>query len=181
MKKRAQTICALCWGCRFLPKREGGFLHIYCADFGGRKHHLFPTFVVSSFPLLCFYYGCPFCGIYPSIILILWLCPFYYGTLLRFFCVFYVCFSLFLVSTVTLSFYFCVLVRFFYVLYVLLCVLYRFFMFFVVCVPIFLFSIVCIPMFFCFMFEFVTLSPIFLFFVVWFSMFFEFCYSYFSF
>jgi len=77
-----------CWGCRFLPEKEGGFLHIYCAVFGGRKHHLFPTFVDSSFPLLCFHYGCPFCGIYPSIIPILWLCPFCYGTLLRFFCVF---------------------------------------------------------------------------------------------
>ena len=125
-------------------------MHIYCAVFGGRKHDLFPTFVVFLFS---------------SALLLLWLSllwdlPFYYLYAMALslllwdfaplFLCFYVCFSLFLVSTVTLSFYFCVLVRFFYVLYVLLCVLYRFFMFFVVCVPIFLFSVVYIPMFLCF-------------------------------
>jgi len=141
MKKRAQTICALCWGCRFLPKREGGFLHIYCAVFGGRKHHLFPTFVVFLFSSallllwLSLLWDLPFYYLYAmALSLLLW----DFAPLFLCFCV---CFCLFLVSTVTLSFCFYILDRFFYVLYVLVYVLCRFFMFFrCLCFDFFVFS-----------------------------------------
>jgi hypothetical protein len=87
---------------------------IYTVLFWGRKSMiLFPLFVVFPFPTVYFYYGCPFSGIYPSPISMLWLCPFILGlcsvimvVLWPLFYVFMFVFLMFLMSIVTLLFLF---------------------------------------------------------------------------
>ena len=71
-------LCTLVWCTGGKPYSQiGNWWCIYTGVFLSKKGIiLFPLFCTFWFPLLYFHYGCPFSGIYPCSVFMLWLCPF---------------------------------------------------------------------------------------------------------
>ena len=96
-------LCTLVWCTGGKPYSQiGNWWCIYTGVFLSKKGIiLFPLFCSFWFPLLYFHYGCPFSGIYPCSVFMLWLCPFVLDFALLFLLL--LCCPFVLVSVVTLT------------------------------------------------------------------------------